>query len=90
MGIAYASSASTWCQSDGATGAPGSAGVQTLAASDTGSHHVSLTLTGLTTGDSYCAAIEAVNGSGQSFGAPVPFAAGAISATCLLYTSRCV
>ena len=73
----YDTSSSTWCSTNGSTGSPASSsGSQTLGYSDNGWHQVSVSLTGLTSGQSYCARLVAQNASGTSDGNIITFTAG--------------
>jgi hypothetical protein len=75
--VAYDVSGSTWCQSGGALGTPAHAtsGLP-LSFTDTGYHAVKAEVSGLAPRRSYCAAVEARNGSGATFaGAPSPLPA---------------
>ena len=77
--VVYDVATSEWCTSDGASGTPASASAPvTLPYTDSLSHDVAVTLTGLAAGRKYCAAYEADPGtSSQSFGSVLSFAAGA-------------
>jgi hypothetical protein len=72
--VEYDLASSTWCTSFGSSGSPAnSTAPQTLGFTDTSSHSVSVSLTGLTGGTSYCADLVATNGSGTGDGGQVPF-----------------
>ena len=76
--VQYDVASSTWCINGGYSGSPASTtGSQTLGSTDDSSHHVSVTLSGLTAGQSYCAQLIASNGSGAAQGGVVSFTAGA-------------
>jgi hypothetical protein len=75
----YDLATSNWCTSHGASGSPTfSAGEATLGFHDTTFHSVSVSITGLTGGIRYCAAISVATAT-TSTGAPVAFTAGAPS-----------
>jgi hypothetical protein len=71
VSVSYAPSDSTWCTTAGAAGsAQGSTGAQPLETVDSIGHFVTLTLTGLSPGVSYCAAMIASNASATAASAP--------------------
>jgi WD40 repeat protein len=80
--VSYDVANSTWCTSGGTSGSPAnSTSPQTLGSTDGTFHDVSVDLTGLTAGATYCVAIVADNGSGTASGLPpVPLTAGAPTA----------
>ena len=80
---AYAAVSSDWCQSGGAAGsATGTAPEQTLLYQDQSPHSVTVNLAGLTTGTTYCVALESRNTPlGTSSGAQLTFTAGLPTAT---------
>ncbi|HEX8743461.1 MAG TPA: MopE-related protein [Thermoleophilaceae bacterium] len=76
--VEYGPAASTWCQSSGATGSSASQTAwETLSQANNAYHVVSLELSGLTTGTSYCARVAAQNVWGPGHGSIVGFTAGA-------------
>lgn len=77
--VAYDTAGSRWC--NGGTGSPTNTttGV-TLPSVDTSDHSVSVSLTGLTSGTTYCEAIVATNQSGSTTGPQEQFVAGLPSA----------
>jgi hypothetical protein len=77
--VQYDDAESAWCQTgDGA--AAHAAPSATLGATDDAAHDVSVDLTGLVSGEDYCAELVTSNGSGSSAGQPVTFTAGAPAA----------
>jgi hypothetical protein len=91
---AYAPVSSDWCQTDEASGSPSTTTPQTLNAQDESGHNVTVNITGLTTGESYCVSLESDNTPlGVSDGGelpdqtltplPPPFTAGLPTATTL-------
>ncbi len=58
---AYAPVSSDWCQTDEASGTPTTTASQTLNAQDENGHNVTVNITGLTTGESYCVSLESDN-----------------------------
>jgi uncharacterized repeat protein (TIGR01451 family) len=73
----YNLASSTWCTSKGTSGTPAnSTAGQPLAYTDAALHSVSVSLTALTSGTSYCIAISATNPSATATGVPVRFTAG--------------
>lgn len=79
--VVYDVASSTWCTSFGTSGSPADAtGPTGLGASDSTFHDVSVNLTSLTEGTSYCAAIEASNAAGTVDGSQVNWTQGAPSA----------
>ncbi|MGA2011646.1 MAG: hypothetical protein ABSH51_14125, partial [Solirubrobacteraceae bacterium] len=78
--VDYDAASSPWCASGGLSGAPADrTPAQTLNAADATDHPVTLTVTGLSPGDTYCAALEADNASGTSVGPPVSLSEGVAS-----------
>jgi len=66
---AYDLASSTWCTSDGTFGTPANTTTaQSLGSTDGTSHPVSVDVTGLTAGASYCGAIVATNVDGNAVG----------------------
>ena len=75
--VQYDVASSSWCTSGGYSGSPAhSTSPQTLGYTDNTAHNVSVTLSGLTGGQSYCAQLLATNGSGTGPGGEVRFTAG--------------
>jgi hypothetical protein len=76
--VVYDVASSTWCTSDGAQGSPGQATApEPLDDSQLGPQPVLLTVDGLASGVSYCAAVEVTNASGTTVApAPTTFVAG--------------
>ncbi len=75
--VEYALASSMWCTSYGSSGSPtSSTTAQTLSSTDATFHDVSVGLTGLTAGTSYCADLVASNGSGSGDGGQLSFTAG--------------
>jgi hypothetical protein len=63
--VAYGLATSTWCTSEGSSGAPGATTpLQPLGVTDATSHPVSVALSELSPGTEYCAELLATNGSG--------------------------
>ena len=76
--VQYDLESSHWCQTDGGFGTPASTtSQQSVGSTDNTAHNVSVALSGLTPGQSYCAQLVATNAAGQSQGGLVQFAAGA-------------
>jgi phosphodiesterase/alkaline phosphatase D-like protein/prolyl-tRNA editing enzyme YbaK/EbsC (Cys-tRNA(Pro) deacylase) len=75
--ILYGLTSSEWCESEGAAGTPTSTLPTTLGVSDTSFHEVTPSVSALTTGKRYCAAIQATNATGMSTGNQITFTAGA-------------
>jgi hypothetical protein len=77
--VAYGTATSDWC-----TGGPSSPDHTTadvpVSPADTNDHTVNITLTGLTGGTAYCAAVVTTNASGSSTGPQTQFVAGLPSA----------
>jgi hypothetical protein len=72
--VLYDLSSSIWCSSNGTSGMPTySTGAQTLPYTDGTLHNVSVNLTGLVGGTSYCASITATNASGAASTAILSF-----------------
>jgi hypothetical protein len=70
----YSLANSTWCQSGGASGSPSNQTTPvTLGFTDSTPHDVTVQLTGLTTGATYCADIQATNPSGAVSGGTINF-----------------
>lgn len=63
---AYGLSTSVWCQSYGRSGSPSQETAGQPLPADNDSHSVTVNVTGLSAGASYCAALVASNGSGNS------------------------
>jgi hypothetical protein len=79
--VEYDLASSTWCTSFGASGSPANSTTpQTLPFTDASFHEVSVSLSGLTAGTSYCAELVATNGAGTGRGFQVFFTAGVPSA----------
>ncbi len=75
--VQYDLASSHWCQTSGAFGSPTSTtSSQSLGATDATWHNVSVTLTGLSSGQGYCAQLIANNGSGNAQGGIVNFTYG--------------
>ena len=76
--VQYDLQGSTWCTSGGQAGSPGhTTSSQALSFTDNSSHTVTVALSGLTSGNDYCAQLIATNSSGTSQGGFVSFSAGA-------------
>jgi hypothetical protein len=70
----YALASSTWCQTNGASGAPEAASALEALGSEDGSFHVvEPHLFGLKTNTEYCADVIALNGTGRAQSRPVHF-----------------
>lgn len=75
--VQYDDSGSTWCQTGGGSGAPGNTTTATdLGFTDHTSHQVSVDLSGLTPGTSYCAELLATNAAGSASGGQVTWLEG--------------
>ncbi len=75
--VAYDLASSEWCTSDGSKGSPAHATPPlTLGSTVAKSHPVSVGLSGLTGGSTYCEQLIAANASGTSAAFPQPFTAG--------------
>jgi hypothetical protein len=75
--VQYATAASTWCTSSGATGSPSTTSLVALGGSiDSTPHDVSVNLTGLSTGTLYCGRVIATNGTGEGDGEQVTWTQG--------------
>jgi hypothetical protein len=72
--VAYDTTDSQWC--NGEVGTPTSTTSVTLPSVDTSDHLVTVALTGLTSGTTYCEAIVATNQSGSTTGSQTQFVAG--------------
>ena len=76
--IEYGLAGSQWCTHFGYEGSPEhSTSLESLGATDSSFHKVTIELGGLTGGASYCARLSAENGSGSSNGETQSFTAGA-------------
>jgi hypothetical protein len=76
--VLYDVASSDWCSSSGASGSPAFATTpQILGFTDNSSHDVSVPVTGLTEGTSYCAELQATNGGGSAHGFQVQWTQGA-------------
>jgi hypothetical protein len=79
--VLYDLASSTWCSSKATSGMPTfSTGVQTLPFTDGTLHNVSVKLTALVGGTSYCARITATNASGTASTAVVGFTLDVVNA----------
>jgi hypothetical protein len=75
--VLYDVASSTWCSSSGSSGSPANATTpQTLGFTDNSPHDVSVDLTGLTEGTSYCAELLASNGGGTAHSFQVQWTQG--------------
>jgi hypothetical protein len=75
--VEYGLQSSTWCTSLGSSGAAEhTTTLEALGFTDVTGHFVTVSLTGLTQGDKYCAELLASNGSGTGHGGQVFFTAG--------------
>ncbi len=83
-GVAYDLAASSWCASNGSQGNPSNIGPLSALASGLTSQSVTATVSGLTPGTAYCAAIYASNPSASRLGQTMTFTAGLPSA--MLYS----
>jgi len=73
----YNLSSSTWCTSGGSSGSPlSTTTLASLGATDSSYHNVAVNLSALTLGSSYCAEVNASNGTGNVTNNQVSFIAG--------------
>jgi hypothetical protein len=73
--VLYSPSSAAWCS--GGSGTPSATTATSVSPSDTSEHDVSASLTGLHSGESYCAEVTATNSSGTGAGHKRTFLAGA-------------
>ena len=67
--VEYDLASSTWCTSNGLSGSPAnSTAPQTLGFTDATDHDVTVALSGLTNGTTYCGRVVATNSSGSGYG----------------------
>jgi len=79
--VVYDAASSDWCTSGGFIGSPAhTTAPATLGFTDDSFHDVSVNVTGLTEGTSYCGELEASNGGGNADGSQVQWTEGAPSA----------
>ena len=72
----YAAASSQWCISGAAQGTPSSTSSVTLGHTDSAPHDVTVDVSGLTGGTTYCAELIATNTGGTAFGPQITFTAG--------------
>jgi hypothetical protein len=79
--VDYAVSTDLWCTSGGHSGSPQTTGTASVGFTDSNPHNLSLAVSGLTSGTTYCAALAATNSAGTTVGNQVPFTAGVPTVT---------
>lgn len=79
--IDYALTTDQWCTSHGTLGSPQATASTSAGFTDSNPHNLSLTVTGLTSGALYCAAMSATSSAGTTLGGQVVFTAGLPSVT---------